>query len=123
MSLDVLGAGDGLKTQYVVLRVRDVDIPRLRSAAGKWGGLAAGVVALSDSAPAVLLKAAAPIAQKKLKADYGIDAEIAVTDAPPPPRSVSEFFPGAAVGAAGVGVVAAVVYGIYRLFSRRPLRR
>lgn len=81
MSLDVLGAGEGLGTKYITLRVKGVDMDKLRQ---KFGGYA-NVLTLVDMAPEVALRTALPVAAKKAATDYGVELDWQVTDAPPQP--------------------------------------
>lgn len=106
---DSIGAtGDGLGTQYIVLRVKHVDVDKLKGAVGGTTGTAlAMALPLIDLKPDAALRTALPFVVKKASADYGVDLEWQVANAPPvkgvsPP---TKFVPGVVVGSllAGAG--------------------
>lgn len=117
IGLDVMGAGEGIASQAVVLRVRSIDVAKLKKKAGLGGaesaGLAAGLAA-ADRFPRLAVDTALPYV-RKLLSDYGVDAEVHATDAPPPPRPPSETRAAFLLGFA----LPFVGYGVYRLFRRR----
>jgi hypothetical protein len=113
---DVLGADDALANQYIIVRIKRIDQAKL---AGKIGGsqgqLASSALTIVNTMPKAILDAALPIAKTKAL-DYGIDADITVTDVPPKlrARAFSEFWPGL-----GVGVVLGVFsFAIVKLFGK-----
>lgn len=112
LGLDMLGAGDGLRNQFLTIKVDHVDGPILKrrlAEAGQSGAIAPAVLFAVDTAPKAAVDVAIPLAEKEL-AKYGVTARIVASDVPPAQggRRRSEFFPGVAVGAG----VAAVVFGI-----------
>lgn len=83
MSLDLLGA-DGLDSQFVVLRIKNIDKDRLKRQIGGNAGAAAPLaLALIDLAPRPALEGVAPLVAKWVRDKYGVELEYAVTDAPP----------------------------------------
>lgn len=119
----MLGAsGDGLQSQLIVLRVLHIDADKLKKAIGVEGMKAAGLnVALSvvDSQPKMALDVALPLAKNFLKDNYGVDAEITTSNAPPPARSKSEFFGGLVFGVGASTVVFGVGWATWKLLFRR----
>jgi hypothetical protein len=100
IGLDLLGAGEGLSTQAIVVRVRNIDPAKLRAAvkAGPWGAALAPAVSVVDQFPKLALDLALPIATQELK-KIGITAELAASDNPPPPRPPAETKAAITVGA------------------------
>ena len=105
---DLVGAtGDGLGTRYIVLRVKKIDIEKLKNSVGGSAGAAIPLaLPLVDRMPEEALKMALPYVVKKASEGYGVDLEWQVTNAPPqkgvtPPDKLGI---GVAVGASGVGV-------------------
>ena len=107
----LLGASTGLADQYITIRVTDVDRDRLKE---KAGALAASALPLLDIAPKAALDAVRPVIESAIK-DYGIGAEITVSNVPPSKggRALSEFWPGLVVG----GVVGVSALTIGKLFG------
>jgi hypothetical protein len=120
--LELLGAMDALSTQYVTLRVKNVDQQTLANKLGGTSGtFASAGLHLVNAAPRAALDVASPLIKSSLK-DYGIDADISITNAPPVkggPRAFSEFWPGLLIGGVigGSGLVIAKL--VARLFARR----
>lgn len=104
MSLDLLGAGEGLGTQYITLRVKRIDPARLEQKVGR----VAAALPVVDLAPEPTLRAALPIATKMIRDDYGIDLDWQISDAPPGKGALAQnsgfgWGVGAGVGLAAVG--------------------
>lgn len=98
--LDLLGAvSTSLSGQYITLRVKSVDADVLKSKlGGGTGSIAAASLHFVDAAPRAALDTAAPFIVKAAK-DYGVDADIQVSNkAPGDKRAISEFWPGLLVG-------------------------
>ncbi len=121
MSLELLGAtGDGLSTKYITLRVKHIDVDKLKQAIGGSTGAAIPMtLPLIDQAPEMALRAALPFVVKKAADGYGIDLEWQVTDAPPikgqKPQSKIGIGIATGLGISGAGF-AAWKYGISRFF-------
>lgn len=129
---DVIGA-DGLQNQYILLRIKNIDKNALQRKLKEPPGepaspakrdlvasLAGTTLDIVDRVPKTVLDLAVPFLVKMLKSDYGIDAQINVSDVPVSMkiRERSEFFPGAVVGAvAGVLLVGFVLGGKKLLFG------
>lgn len=116
MSLDCLGAGEGLGTKYITLRVKRVDVERLRQKLGGATGAAMpAAMALVDQAPEVALHTAMPYATKKAMDDYGVELEWQVTDAPlkPGQKTQSKF---------GVGIISGGAIAVGSWFAWKWLR-
>lgn len=117
--LDLLGA-DGLSSQYVTLRVKSFDAEKLRrKVGGTWGTVVSSALPLAEGAPKMALDIALPFLTKKVRDDYGIDMEYAVSEAPPEKRrwAVSGFYPGLFVGlGSGAAFWTLWRYGLSRLF-------
>jgi hypothetical protein len=97
---DVLGAEDALANQYIVVRIKHIDQQKLAAKiGGSSGQLASSALTIVNTAPKAILDAAVPIGLSKAK-DYGIDAEVTVSDVPPKmkARAFSEFWPGVIAG-------------------------
>lgn len=112
---DVLGAEDGLANQYIIVRVKHIDKPKLAAKLGSSGQLASSALTIVNVMPKAILDAAVPIAKSKAL-EYGIDAEITTTDVPPKMqvRAYSEFWPGLGVGV----VLGALSLGIVKLLGK-----
>ncbi len=97
LALDLLGAGEGLATQAIILHVRSIDTGKLKSAitktdpcdkcgyepsAPKWGVALSPAVALVDWQPRIALDTALPVVKQQL-ARLGIDADVYTAPAPP----------------------------------------
>lgn len=111
MSLDVLGAGEGLGTKNIVLRVKSIDTDRLRQKLGGMSGAAIpAALPLIDQAPEIALRTALPLAAKKARDDYGVDLEWDVRDATPGTlgKSSSGF---------GAGVMVGIICGVAATFA------
>ncbi len=79
MSLDLLGAGEGLGKYAITVRVKSIDPDRL---AQKVGG-AAKALPLVDQAPEIALRAALPWAAGMARNDYGVDLDWQIAKVPP----------------------------------------
>jgi hypothetical protein len=116
---DMLGAEDALANQYIVVRVKHIDQTKL---AGKLGGskgqLASSALTVVNTMPKAVLDAVVPIAKTKAL-DYGIDAEVTVSDVPPKlrARAFSEFWPGLLGGIVLGGFSLAIVKGFGKLIG------
>lgn len=124
LGASAIGSGDGLRSQYIVVKVDHVDADKLKKKIadmGQSGAIAPLVVLATDNAPKAVLDVGLPIAAKQLE-DFGVYASITAQDVPPPPgkpRSSSEFFPGAVVGICASTVVFGVGWGAWKaLFSK-----
>jgi hypothetical protein len=86
--LDYLGTGEGLASQFFVVRIRKIDSAKLakEAALGKWAAALAPALAVVDQLPDLAVDMAAPVIQQQL-AGYGITADVVATNAPPPPRT------------------------------------
>ena len=117
--LDLLGA-EGLSSQYVTLRIRSLDVDKLkRNVGGVKGESVSAALPLADAAPKMALDVALPFITHLVKDKYGIDLEYAVSDAPPASRkwAVSGFYPGVAVGLGSAAAFWALWrFGISKLF-------
>lgn len=127
---DLIGA-DGLQNQYVLLRVKNIDknalqrkikelpgAPPSPSEQALMASLAGTAVSVVDRIPKAVLDLAVPFLIKMLKDDYGIDAQITVSEVPQnmKVRERSEFFPGAAVGAVVGALLTSLVWSGKNLF-------
>lgn len=127
---DLIGA-DGLQNQYIVLHVRNIDKAALQRKLKEPRGappspsrqalavsLTGTTVNMIDRVPKAILDLAMPFLVKLLKDDYGIDAQITAAEVPPKlkVRELSEFFPGAVVGAVAGALLTALVLGGKNLF-------
>jgi len=112
---DVLGAEDGLANQYIVVRVKHIDQAKLASKLGSAGQLATSALTIVNTIPKAVLDAVVPIAKTKAL-DYGIDAEIGVSNVPTKlkVRAFSEFWPGLGAGV----VLGAFSLAIVKLFGK-----
>jgi hypothetical protein len=120
-AIHMLGAGDGLRSQYIVLRVDRIDQDVLKAKlaeAGASSAIAPLVVLATDKAPKAVIDLALPVAMKQLE-QYGVHARASAGEDLPPVRGASEFFPGLAVGAATVALVAGVGWGAWSLILKR----
>lgn len=84
--LDCLGAGEGLGTRYVTVRVKSIDAEKLRQKVGS----AVAALPLADQAPDPILRGALPLAARMVKDDYGIDLEWQISKVPPNAKSLEE---------------------------------
>ena len=112
VGLDILGAGEGLASQYIVIRVRKIDTAKLKArVGGTAGSMLPSMLAVVDSFPAQALEIAIPFVKKEMLG-AGIDAEVTATTAPPPPAPPTK--PLLALGVAlGGGLVVGGFY-LYR---------
>lgn len=123
---DYIGArGNGLKNQYIVLQVQDINgdvLKRKLSSMGQSSFIAPLAMMAMDNIPKEVVDIALPIAQAKLL-DFGVTAKVYATDVPPAQggRKKSEFLPGFVVGGSLVAVVATVGWGAWVLLFRRLL--
>jgi hypothetical protein len=118
---DVLGAEDALANQYIIVRVKRIDQAKL---AGKIGGsqgqLASSALTIVNTMPRAALDAALPIAKTKAL-EYGIDADVTVSDVPPSlrARAFSEFWPGLGIGVVLGGFSLGIIKLLGKLVSPR----
>lgn len=127
---DLLGV-DGLQNQYILLRVKNIDKAtlqrRLRQSPGEpqsssmrtlKASLTGTTVSVIDRVPKAFLDLAVPFVVEMLKEDYGIDAQITVSDVPLSMRvrERSEFFPGVVVGGIAGVLLASLVWGGKQFF-------
>ena len=85
LGLDILGAGEGLASKYIVLRVRSIDTAKLKAkVGGAAGAVLPAALAIADAFPDQALEMALPFAKKQL-VEMGITAEMSTMNAPPPP--------------------------------------
>lgn len=112
MSLNLLGAlkPTGLKSQYIVIQVKDVDEQKLKGQLGQYGRYLPSGLRVADALPKVVLDTVAPVAAKALKDQYGVDASISFANASPPTRPKSEFLPGVGAGILMSGLAAGVYW-------------
>jgi len=112
MSLNLLGALNptGLKSQYIIVKVNDVDEQKLKGQLGPYGRYVPSGLKVVDTLPKVVLDTVAPVAAKALKDQYGIDASISFVNAAPPARPKSEFLPGVGAGILMSGLAAGVYW-------------
>jgi len=113
VSLDFLGAGEGLATKYITLRVRRIDVEKLKKKLGGTTGAGAGAaIPLVDTLPEIALRTALPFVAQKAADDYGVDMEWQVTDAPPGQGSLKSggFGEGAIAGAGAAAAACAILY-------------
>ena len=113
--LDFIGAGEGLGTKFVTLRVKRIDADKLRQ---KLGGMTAQaipvVLPLIEQAPEAALRAAMPFATQKALTDYGVELEYQISDAPPRPGEVAPSKFGAGL-VTGCGLMAAALWAWARV--------
>lgn len=117
---DVLGAEDALANQYIVVRIKHVDRAKLAAKlGGSQGQLASSALTIVNTMPKAVLDAALPIAKTKAL-DYGIDADVTVSDVPPQlrARAFSEFWPGLLGGIVLGGFSLGIAKGIGKLLGR-----
>lgn len=108
--LDCLGAGEGLGTRYVTVRVKTIDADKLRQKVGS----AVAALPLADQAPDPILRAALPVAAKMIRDDYGIDIEWQVSKVPVGAKPLEEnsgFGYGVGAGV-GLGVLGWLLWKI-----------
>lgn len=84
--LDCLGAGEGLGTRYVTVRVKSIDADKLAQKVGR----ATAALPLADQLPDPILRAALPYAAHLVRNDYGIDLEWQISKVPPNAKSLDE---------------------------------
>jgi len=84
--LDCLGAGEGLGTRYITVRVKSIDVDKLAQKVGR----AAAALPLADQAPEPILRAALPVATNLVKNDYGVDLEWQISKVPPGAKGFEE---------------------------------
>lgn len=114
IGLDLLGAGENLATQTILLKIKSIDPEKLRKSldAGSWGAALAPALAVVDQFPKLAIDTALPVAKQQLEA-MGIVAELAASNAPPPPRPPAETKAALVVGAAFGAVLAIVGRWVY----------
>jgi hypothetical protein len=123
----LLGAGEGLSTQTILLRVRSIDVSKFRAAINKgaYGAVVEPALAVVDQFPKLAVDLALPLVKQKLEA-LGITADLSVTNAPPPPRAPAEtktaFFIGGVLGAL-LAIAGAFGYSRYARRSEPSIRR
>ncbi len=120
--LDLLGAGDALAGQYITVNVKNIDRDKLRAKLKSKVGNAKAQMAYSalsivDAGPKAALDVAIPFIVT-LGKQYGIDADVVVSNAPKPRRAFSEFWPGLLVGLGIGGGSLLIVKGVQRLLGR-----
>lgn len=120
IALDIMGAGENLASQAIVVRIRSVDVEKLRKAldVGAAGVALAPAVAIVDKMPKLAIDMALPVLREELR-KMGIEAEVWGAEAPPPPRAASEALPAAAVGAAAGAGLALVGRWVYTRLRKR----
>lgn len=124
LALDMLGAGEGLSTQAIIVRVKKVDAPKLRKSleAGAWGAAISPALAVVDQFPQLAIDIALPIATKQLEG-MGITADLTSSNNPPPPRPPAEsrnaLIFGAAAGLALGALLSLGGTGLYHLLTRK----
>lgn len=112
--LNLLGAE--LASQFITLRIKHIDREKLKQKLGGASGtLAQGALTLVDMEAKAALDMVVPVVRSKLKNDYGVDADIVVSNVPPSQggRALSEFWPGLLVGGA-VGVSGFAIWNLVR---------
>ena len=120
--LHLLGAADTFANQYITIRVKSIDRDQLRyKLGGKSGSIVSSGLSVIDTiqSPKAVLDIATPILKKTAK-DYGVDAEISVSNVPPKggARAMSEFWPGLLIGTIAGGSTLAIVKLIQKLVNR-----
>lgn len=122
--LHMLGASgsDGLKNQFIVVKIDRIDADALKRKLAEGGhsaAIAPLVMLATDRAPKAAVDLALPLAVKELR-EYGVYAKLTAHDVPPPEgRARSEFLPGFVVGAGVVTLVTAVGWGAWNLLLKR----
>lgn len=121
MSLDLLGAGEGLAKQYITLRVTSIDTEKLKKKIGGAKGAAIPqFLPLIDSIPQMALDIGLPFAKKMLADDYGITLEYSLSETPPGKagKAISGYYPGVFAGLGiAAGIFAAWYFGVRYLLS------
>lgn len=113
----VVGAGEGLSTQTIMVRIKKIDPEKLKHGLGDkaWGGALGPALAVVDQFPQAVLDIAVPQAKNYLDS-IGITADVTLTNSPPPPRAPAE-----APAALGVGVALGAVLAILGAWGYRRL--
>jgi hypothetical protein len=116
-------AGDGLRNQWVILKIAHVDGARLKqkmAQEGRSSMIAPAAMLAVDALPKAIVDIALPIVSKQLL-EYGVTAELTAADTPPAQggRARSEFFPGAIIGAGATAVIFGIGWGTWRLLLSR----
>lgn len=114
--LNLLGA-EGLSGQFIVLRVRSIDKPKLAQAlgGGAKGAAIPAALALVDFAPQQTLGLLMPMVAQKVKGSYGVDLDYQITEAPP--AAPGDKPPQKAGGMSGKAVVLGVLVGLGGAFA------
>lgn len=112
--LDIIGAGENLASQTIMLRIRSIDAEKLRQAVTDkpWGGAIPGAVSMANTAPELALGIALPIAKSQL-ARVGIDADLSTTKTPPkanPPHEMLAVWSLATVFGVALAFVGQALY-------------
>lgn len=120
IGLDLIGAGEGLASQTIMVRVKRIDADKLReSVAGKklWGGVIPMAISAMDSVPEYALGAVLPVAKAQL-ADIGITADLSTTKSPPSPNAPHEGLILLSVGAVLGAALAFIGRAVYARMKR-----
>jgi hypothetical protein len=119
--LDLLGAADtALASQYITIRVKNLDRDKLKLALGGTTGALSGLALnFVDLSPKAALDAAVPFI-KKSASGYGADVDVTVSNVPPSKggRALSEFWPGLAAGVVIGGSSLAILKILMKLAGR-----
>ena len=112
IALDLMGAGAGLATQTIMVRIRNIDTALLKKSiagstpcakcgfvgpAPEWANALATAIALADTFPSAALTAAMPIAKQQLR-EIGITADLSTTKTAPGAWSPGDVTVGAVLG-------------------------
>lgn len=106
IGLDLIGAGEGLGSQTIQIRVTKLDPVKLRAMAGeKWGGLIEPVLPIIDENPEMVLKGLFPVVKMELE-KKGITADLSTVKTASAPRPGHEVRNMIGVGAVFGALVA-----------------
>jgi hypothetical protein len=111
-SLHMLGAGNGLKGQFVVIKIDHIDDAALKkklAESNQSAAIAPLVNMAANDAPPEVLNIGLSLAAKQLES-YGVYSSMKVVATPPSPsdNKSSLLFPGMAIGAGTVALVAGI---------------
>lgn len=120
LGIDLIGAGAGLSTQTIQVRVRDVNVAKLQQAIGTkpWGLVISPALGLVDQFPQQALDMLMPIARQQL-GELGITADISATNSPPPPRPPAEAKKALVIGTIMGAVLAVFARWAYHRVNRK----